>query len=194
MRDFVFLPLVGCKKPVSASEKEMEWAQMACHRCLVYLGDLGKRASSGEGTLVCRKSGHSAGLPPTAGVLSDAFVGDRRGRSAGFALHAAVAPWVLRTASLSFSAVCLDGVWCRMAAEAEMFCIGPPQSRGLRPRVGLRVTFVMAQLPSEVCECVGVQRQEGNICQRNQSALGNVSWCWASKLLELLGTMECGPA
>ncbi|XP_042747940.1 protein SMG5-like [Lagopus leucura] len=119
-------PLMGCKKPVSASEKEMEWAQMACHRCLVYLGDLGKRASSGEGTLVCRKSGHSAGLPPTAGVLSDAFVGDRRGRSVGFALHAAVAPWVLRTASLSFSAVCLDGVWCRMAAEAEMFCIGPP--------------------------------------------------------------------
>ncbi|OXB52614.1 hypothetical protein ASZ78_016917, partial [Callipepla squamata] len=34
-------PLMGCKKPVSASEKEMEWAQMACHRCLVYLGDLG---------------------------------------------------------------------------------------------------------------------------------------------------------
>uniref|UniRef100_A0A8B9SW83 Nonsense-mediated mRNA decay factor n=1 Tax=Anas platyrhynchos TaxID=8839 RepID=A0A8B9SW83_ANAPL len=34
-------PLIGCKKPVSASEKEMEWAQMACHRCLVYLGDLG---------------------------------------------------------------------------------------------------------------------------------------------------------
>lgn len=48
--DFMFLPHVGCKKPVSASEKEMEWAQMACHRCLVYLGDLGKRASSGEGT------------------------------------------------------------------------------------------------------------------------------------------------
>ncbi|XP_077183135.1 nonsense-mediated mRNA decay factor SMG5 [Paroedura picta] len=35
-------PLIGCKKPVSASEKEMEWAQMACHRCLVYLGDLGR--------------------------------------------------------------------------------------------------------------------------------------------------------
>lgn len=30
------------KKPVSATPKEMEWAQMACHRCLVYLGDLGK--------------------------------------------------------------------------------------------------------------------------------------------------------
>lgn len=28
---------------MSASEKEMEWAQMACHRCLVYLGDLGKK-------------------------------------------------------------------------------------------------------------------------------------------------------
>uniref|UniRef100_H9H127 SMG5 nonsense mediated mRNA decay factor n=2 Tax=Meleagris gallopavo TaxID=9103 RepID=H9H127_MELGA len=35
-------PLMGCKKPVSASEKEMEWAQMACHRCLVYLGDLAR--------------------------------------------------------------------------------------------------------------------------------------------------------
>uniref|UniRef100_A0A8C6NLW3 Nonsense-mediated mRNA decay factor n=1 Tax=Nothobranchius furzeri TaxID=105023 RepID=A0A8C6NLW3_NOTFU len=33
-------PLIGRKKPVSASPKEMEWAQMACHRCLVYLGDL----------------------------------------------------------------------------------------------------------------------------------------------------------
>ncbi|KAJ7416546.1 Protein SMG5 [Willisornis vidua] len=32
----------SCKKPVSASEKEMEWAQMACHRCLVYLGDLAR--------------------------------------------------------------------------------------------------------------------------------------------------------
>lgn len=31
----------GQKKPVSATPKEMEWAQMACHRCLVYLGDLG---------------------------------------------------------------------------------------------------------------------------------------------------------
>ncbi|XP_057265961.1 nonsense-mediated mRNA decay factor SMG5 [Pezoporus wallicus] len=35
-------PLIGCRKPVSASEKEMEWAQMACHRCLVYLGDLAR--------------------------------------------------------------------------------------------------------------------------------------------------------
>ncbi|XP_044128827.1 protein SMG5 [Bufo gargarizans] len=35
-------PLIGCKKPVSASAKEMEWAQMACHRCLVYLGDLAR--------------------------------------------------------------------------------------------------------------------------------------------------------
>uniref|UniRef100_A0A8D3APG8 Nonsense-mediated mRNA decay factor n=1 Tax=Scophthalmus maximus TaxID=52904 RepID=A0A8D3APG8_SCOMX len=34
-------PLIGRKKPVSATPKEMEWAQMACHRCLVYLGDLG---------------------------------------------------------------------------------------------------------------------------------------------------------
>lgn len=34
--------LTGCKKPVSASGKEMDWAQMACHRCLVYLGDLCK--------------------------------------------------------------------------------------------------------------------------------------------------------
>lgn len=36
------LPLSGCKKPVSASGKETDWAQMACHRCLVYLGDLCK--------------------------------------------------------------------------------------------------------------------------------------------------------
>ncbi|XP_063802961.1 nonsense-mediated mRNA decay factor SMG5 isoform X2 [Pseudophryne corroboree] len=35
-------PLIGCKKLVSASAKEMEWAQMACHRCLVYLGDLAR--------------------------------------------------------------------------------------------------------------------------------------------------------
>ncbi|KAM9294609.1 nonsense-mediated mRNA decay factor SMG5 [Gastrophryne carolinensis] len=35
-------PLIGCKKPVSASSKEMEWAQLACHRCLVYLGDLAR--------------------------------------------------------------------------------------------------------------------------------------------------------
>ncbi|XP_071970707.1 nonsense-mediated mRNA decay factor SMG5 isoform X3 [Engystomops pustulosus] len=35
-------PLIGCKKPVSASAKEMEWAQLACHRCLVYLGDLAR--------------------------------------------------------------------------------------------------------------------------------------------------------
>ncbi|KAJ8354567.1 hypothetical protein SKAU_G00221340 [Synaphobranchus kaupii] len=35
-------PLIGRKKPVSATAKEMEWAQMACHRCLVYLGDLAR--------------------------------------------------------------------------------------------------------------------------------------------------------
>ncbi|XP_069463214.1 nonsense-mediated mRNA decay factor SMG5 [Ambystoma mexicanum] len=35
-------PLIGGKKPVSASAKEMDWAQMACHRCLVYLGDLAR--------------------------------------------------------------------------------------------------------------------------------------------------------
>ncbi|XP_063172684.1 nonsense-mediated mRNA decay factor SMG5 [Candoia aspera] len=35
-------PLIGCKKPVSASEKEMDWAHIACHRCLVYLGDLAR--------------------------------------------------------------------------------------------------------------------------------------------------------
>lgn len=35
-------PLIGSKKPVSASVKEMDWAQMACHRCLVYLGDLAR--------------------------------------------------------------------------------------------------------------------------------------------------------
>ncbi|XP_052002232.1 nonsense-mediated mRNA decay factor SMG5 isoform X2 [Xyrauchen texanus] len=35
-------PLIGRKKPVSATFKEMEWAQMACHRCLVYLGDLAR--------------------------------------------------------------------------------------------------------------------------------------------------------
>ncbi|KAL4646792.1 protein SMG5 isoform X1 [Arapaima gigas] len=35
-------PLIGRKKPVSATAKEMEWAQMACHRCLMYLGDLAR--------------------------------------------------------------------------------------------------------------------------------------------------------
>ncbi|CAM9339812.1 unnamed protein product [Lampetra planeri] len=35
-------PLIGRKKPVSATLKEMDWAQMACHRCLVYLGDLAR--------------------------------------------------------------------------------------------------------------------------------------------------------
>ncbi|TRY55317.1 hypothetical protein DNTS_013468 [Danionella cerebrum] len=35
-------PLIVRKKPVSATSKEMEWAQMACHRCLVYLGDLAR--------------------------------------------------------------------------------------------------------------------------------------------------------
>uniref|UniRef100_A0A673B666 Nonsense-mediated mRNA decay factor n=1 Tax=Sphaeramia orbicularis TaxID=375764 RepID=A0A673B666_9TELE len=35
-------PLIGRKKPVSSTPKEMEWAQMACHRCLVYLGDLAR--------------------------------------------------------------------------------------------------------------------------------------------------------
>ncbi|KAG7318012.1 hypothetical protein KOW79_019047 [Hemibagrus wyckioides] len=35
-------PLIARKKPVSATPKEMEWAQMACHRCLVYLGDLAR--------------------------------------------------------------------------------------------------------------------------------------------------------
>ncbi|XP_062841759.1 nonsense-mediated mRNA decay factor SMG5 [Trichomycterus rosablanca] len=35
-------PLIAPKKPVSATPKEMEWAQMACHRCLVYLGDLAR--------------------------------------------------------------------------------------------------------------------------------------------------------
>ncbi|XP_039608358.1 protein SMG5 [Polypterus senegalus] len=35
-------PLIERKKPVSATTKEMEWAQMACHRCLVYLGDLAR--------------------------------------------------------------------------------------------------------------------------------------------------------
>ncbi|XP_029928033.1 nonsense-mediated mRNA decay factor SMG5 [Myripristis murdjan] len=35
-------PLIGRKKPVTATPKEMEWAQMACHRCLVYLGDLAR--------------------------------------------------------------------------------------------------------------------------------------------------------
>lgn len=35
-------PLIGRRKPVSASPKEMEWAHFACHRCLVYLGDLAR--------------------------------------------------------------------------------------------------------------------------------------------------------
>lgn len=39
---FFFFFSAGRKKPVSATPKEMEWAQMACHRCLVYLGDLGE--------------------------------------------------------------------------------------------------------------------------------------------------------
>ncbi|XP_072316246.1 nonsense-mediated mRNA decay factor SMG5 isoform X1 [Eucyclogobius newberryi] len=38
----VWDPLMGRKKPLSASPKEMEWAQLACHRCLVYLGDLAR--------------------------------------------------------------------------------------------------------------------------------------------------------
>ena len=44
MKDYlnVLFMFAGRKKPVSATPKEMEWAQMACHRCLVYLGDLGK--------------------------------------------------------------------------------------------------------------------------------------------------------
>ncbi|XP_033836605.1 nonsense-mediated mRNA decay factor SMG5 isoform X2 [Periophthalmus magnuspinnatus] len=35
-------PLIVRKKALSASPKEMEWAQLACHRCLVYLGDLAR--------------------------------------------------------------------------------------------------------------------------------------------------------
>ncbi|XP_043935749.1 protein SMG5 [Protopterus annectens] len=35
-------PLIGHKKPMTASGKELEWAEMACHRCLVYLGDLAR--------------------------------------------------------------------------------------------------------------------------------------------------------
>ncbi|XP_072917459.1 nonsense-mediated mRNA decay factor SMG5 [Hemitrygon akajei] len=35
-------PLIGRRKLVTASGKEMEWAQMACHRCLMYLGDLAR--------------------------------------------------------------------------------------------------------------------------------------------------------
>ncbi|EPY78837.1 hypothetical protein CB1_000999007 [Camelus ferus] len=32
--------LISCKKTGPASEEEVAWAQMACHRCLLYLGDL----------------------------------------------------------------------------------------------------------------------------------------------------------
>ncbi|XP_042639559.1 protein SMG5-like [Orycteropus afer afer] len=32
--------LIGCKKVGPASEEEVAWARMACHRCLLYLGDL----------------------------------------------------------------------------------------------------------------------------------------------------------
>ncbi|KAJ0066685.1 hypothetical protein NL108_017875 [Boleophthalmus pectinirostris] len=35
-------PLIVRRKALSASPKEMEWAQLACHRCLVYLGDLAR--------------------------------------------------------------------------------------------------------------------------------------------------------
>ncbi|XP_069796511.1 nonsense-mediated mRNA decay factor SMG5 isoform X2 [Narcine bancroftii] len=35
-------PLIGRRKLVTASGKEMECAQMACHRCLLYLGDLAR--------------------------------------------------------------------------------------------------------------------------------------------------------
>nr|XP_044998566.1 protein SMG5-like isoform X2 [Jaculus jaculus]XP_044998567.1 protein SMG5-like isoform X2 [Jaculus jaculus]XP_044998568.1 protein SMG5-like isoform X2 [Jaculus jaculus]XP_044998569.1 protein SMG5-like isoform X2 [Jaculus jaculus]XP_044998570.1 protein SMG5-like isoform X2 [Jaculus jaculus]XP_044998571.1 protein SMG5-like isoform X2 [Jaculus jaculus]XP_044998572.1 protein SMG5-like isoform X2 [Jaculus jaculus]XP_044998573.1 protein SMG5-like isoform X2 [Jaculus jaculus] len=32
--------LIGCQKAGPASEEETTWARMACHRCLLYLGDL----------------------------------------------------------------------------------------------------------------------------------------------------------
>ncbi|XP_008849713.1 protein SMG5 isoform X2 [Nannospalax galili] len=32
--------LIGCKKAGPTSEEEVAWARMACHRCLIYLGDL----------------------------------------------------------------------------------------------------------------------------------------------------------
>ena len=32
--------LIGCKKAGPASEEEVAWVQMACHRCRLYLGDL----------------------------------------------------------------------------------------------------------------------------------------------------------
>uniref|UniRef100_A0A8D2CKN4 Nonsense-mediated mRNA decay factor n=1 Tax=Sciurus vulgaris TaxID=55149 RepID=A0A8D2CKN4_SCIVU len=32
--------LIGCKKVGPTSEEEVTWARMACHRCLLYLGDL----------------------------------------------------------------------------------------------------------------------------------------------------------
>ncbi|XP_037358508.1 nonsense-mediated mRNA decay factor SMG5-like [Talpa occidentalis] len=32
--------LIGCKKVGPTSEEEVAWARMACHRCLLYLGDL----------------------------------------------------------------------------------------------------------------------------------------------------------
>uniref|UniRef100_A0A8C0X313 Protein SMG5 n=1 Tax=Castor canadensis TaxID=51338 RepID=A0A8C0X313_CASCN len=32
--------LIGCKKVGPTSEEETAWARMACHRCLLYLGDL----------------------------------------------------------------------------------------------------------------------------------------------------------
>lgn len=31
---------IGCKRAGPASEEEVDWARMACHRCLLYLGDL----------------------------------------------------------------------------------------------------------------------------------------------------------
>ncbi|XP_074122883.1 nonsense-mediated mRNA decay factor SMG5-like [Sminthopsis crassicaudata] len=32
--------IIDCRRVVLASEKEVEWAQMACYRCLLFLGDL----------------------------------------------------------------------------------------------------------------------------------------------------------
>ncbi|XP_051830457.1 nonsense-mediated mRNA decay factor SMG5-like [Antechinus flavipes] len=32
--------IIDCRRVVLASEKEVEWARMACYRCLLYLGDL----------------------------------------------------------------------------------------------------------------------------------------------------------
>lgn len=54
---------------MSASGKEMDWAQMACHRCLVYLGDLCKTLHLSFSLF------GPAGQPPAASVVGTTLYG-----------------------------------------------------------------------------------------------------------------------